>query len=349
MDLTDISKLGDWEAPKSWLKISTLDIHTGGEPLRIISDGFPALEGTTVLEKRSYVREHYDHLRTSLMWEPRGHSDMYGAIIVEPNSPEADFGVIFMHNEGYSTGCGHAVIALAKVFVETGLIPMNGPITPVVMDVPSGRIHAEVLSEKGKVTGARFRNIPSFVQHLDNKVDVPELGPVKVDIAFGGAFYAYVDTEQIKVDCSPENVSNLIEAGMAIKKVVSQSVEMDHPAEPEMNYLYGTIFVGKSDSSDHHSRHVCIFADGQVDRCPTGTGVSGRLAILHAKDEIKKGQMITIDSILGTTFTGQIINEVKVGKYDGVIPEVGGNAYITGRQTFFVDPDDPLKDGFILR
>ena len=349
MDLIDISNLGNWEAPKSWLKISTIDAHTGGEPLRIITDGFPDLEGTTVLEKRSFVREHYDYLRTVLMWEPRGHSDMYGAIIVEPNSSGADFGVIFMHNEGYSTGCGHAVIALAKVFVETGLILMEGPITPVVMDVPSGRVYAEVLSEKGKVTGAQFRNVPSFVQHLDNEVDVPNLGSVKVDIAFGGAFYAYVDTVQIGLGCSPENISNLIEAGMAIKRAVSQSVAVDHPTAPEMNYLYGTIFVGKSASPDHHSRHVCIFADGQVDRCPTGTGVSGRLAILHARGEIQMGQMITIDSILGTTFTGQIKEKVKVGECDGVIPEVGGNAHITGRQTFFIDPDDPLKDGFILR
>ena len=349
MDLSDISKLGDWEVPEYYLKISTLDVHTGGEPLRIIMDGFPFLKGTTVLEKRSYVREHYDHLRTSLMLEPRGHSDMYGAIIVEPNSAQADFGVIFLHNEGYSTGCGHAVLGLTKTFVETGLIKSMGQTTDVVMDVPSGMVHAEALSENGNVTGARFRNVPSFVQCLDHEVDVKDYGTIKYDLAFGGAFYVFVNVSEIGMDASPEQSASLISAGMAIRKAVAEAVEMDHPNEPEMNHLYGTIFVADTNQAEVHSRHVCIFADGQIDRCPTGTGVSARLAILHERGEATINQTLTIDSILGTTFSGRVVETLTVNGQEAVIPEVTGTSHITGRQTFFIDPDDPLKDGFLLR
>ncbi|MBH31837.1 MAG: proline racemase [Candidatus Marinimicrobia bacterium] len=349
MELADISKLRDWEVPEQYLKISTVDVHTGGEPLRIIVDGFPSIKGSTVLEKRSYVREHYDHLRTSLMWEPRGHSDMYGAIIVEPNSSAADFGVIFLHNEGYSTGCGHAVLGLTKTFVETGLIKSTGETTDVVMDVPSGMIHAEAISENGKVIGARFRNVLSFVQCLDGEVDVVDYGTVRYDIAFGGAFYAFVNVSEIGMDALPGQSSSLISAGMAIRKALAEAVAMDHPNEPEMNHLYGTIFVADSDQPEVHSRHVCIFADGQIDRCPTGTGVSARLAILHERGMAKMNQAITIDSILGTSFSGCVVEIQTLNGREAVIPEVTGTSHITGRQTFVIDSDDPLKDGFLLR
>lgn len=347
--MIDVSELKSWQPPPGWLKIDTLDVHTEGEPLRIILDGYPALEGGTVLEKRAFAREQFDHLRTSLMWEPRGHRDMYGALIVEPDSPDSDFGVIFLHNEGYSTGCGHAVIALAKAFVETGLIESRGDVTPVVMDVPSGTVHAEAIAEKGKVTSARFRNVPSFVQLLDGEVDVPGYGHVPFDLAFGGAFYAFVNARDVGLEAKPEKSVSLVSAGMAIKKAVSAAVEMDHPGEPEMNYLYGIIFVADSNRPEVHSRHVCVFADGQVDRCPTGTGVAARLAILHERGEIKLNEMITIDSILGTTFTGRVVETLSIDGRRAVIPEVGGTSHIIGRQTFVVDRDDPLKDGFILK
>lgn len=347
--MIDVSRLKDWSPPEGWLTIETLDLHTEGEPLRIILDGYPDLEGDTVLEKRTFAREHFDHFRTSLMWEPRGHRDMYGALIVEPDSADSDFGVIFLHNEGYSTGCGHAVLGLTKTFVETGLIESKGAVTPVVMHVPSGTVHAEAVSENGRVTSARFRNVPSFVQHLDGEVDVPPYGPVRYDLAFGGAFYAFVNVSDVGLEAVPEMSSSLISAGMAVKKSVAEAVEMDHPREPEMNYLYGTIFIGESSDPDCHSRHVCIFADGQVDRCPTGTGVAARLAILHERGEVKTNQTITIDSVLGTFFKGRVVETLSIVDRHAVIPEVSGTSHIIGRQTFVIDPDDPLKDGFILR
>ena len=344
-----INKLKNWNPPDGWIEIQTIDSHTEGEPLRIILSGYPALKGKTLLEKRTNARRLHDELRKALIWEPRGHRDMYGAIIVEPDTSDADFGVIFIHNEGYSTGCGHAVIALTKVFVETGLIPMNEPETEVKMDVPSGFIKSYAKVKNGQVTGVRFENVPSFVQSLDTEIDVPGIGKINYDLAFGGAFYAFVDVAQLGLDCTSKYQNQLIETGIKIKHAVMDSVRMVHPLEPDMNFLYGTIFTGVSKNPNHHSRNVCIFAEGEVDRSPTGTGVSARAAILHAKDEIKLGESIIIESIIGSIFSVKVVETTTFGNYDAVIPEVSGNAYITGKNTFWINPEDPLKDGFILK
>jgi len=347
--MIEVNKLKNWNPLDGWTEFQTIDAHTEGEPLRIILSGYPELKGKTILEKRTDVQNHHDELRKALIWEPRGHADMYGAIIVEPDTTGADFGVIFIHNEGYSTGCGHAVIALTKVFVETGLISMNEPETEVKMDVPSGFIKSYAKVKNGQVTGVRFENVPSFIQSLDTEVDVPGLGMIKYDLAFGGAFYAFVDVAQLDLDCKSEYQNQLIETGMKIKHAVMDSVEMVHPLELDMNFLYGTIFTGVSKDPNHHSRNVCIFAEGEVDRSPTGTGVSARAAILHAKGEIKVGESIIIESIIGSTFLVKVVATTTFGHYDAVIPEVSGNAYITGKNTFWIDQEDPLKDGFILR
>ncbi|MEE3242019.1 MAG: proline racemase family protein [Candidatus Neomarinimicrobiota bacterium] len=344
-----INKLKNWNPPDGWIEIQTIDSHTEGEPLRIILSGYPALKGKTLLEKRTNARRLHDELRKALIWEPRGHRDMYGAIIVEPDTPDADFGVIFIHNEGYSTGCGHAVIALTKVFVETGLISMNEPETEVKMDVPSGFIKSYAKVKNGQVTGVRFENVPSFVQSLDTEIDVPGIGKINYDLAFGGAFYAFVDVAQLGLNCTSKYQNQLIETGIKIKHAVMDSVKMVHPLEPDMNFLYGTIFTGVSKNPNHHSRNVCIFAEGEVDRSPTGTGVSARAAILHAKDEIKTGESIIIESIIDSTFSVKVVETTTFGNYDAVIPEVSGNAYITGKNTFWINPEDPLKDGFILK
>ena len=344
-----INKLKNWNPPDGWIEIQTIDSHTEGEPLRIILSGYPALKGKTLLEKRTNARRLHDELRKALIWEPRGHRDMYGAIIVEPDTLDADFGVIFIHNEGFSTGCGHAVIALTKVFVETGLIPMNEPETEVKMDVPSGFIKSYAKVKNGQVTGVRFENVPSFVQSLDTEIDVPGIGKINYDLAFGGAFYAFVDVAQLGLNCTSKYQNQLIETGIKIKHAVMDSVKMVHPLEPDMNFLYGTIFTGVSKNPNHHSRNVCIFAEGEVDRSPTGTGVSARAAILHAKDEIKTGESIIIESIIDSTFSVKVVETTTFGNYDAVIPEVSGNAYITGKNTFWINPEDPLKDGFILK
>ena len=347
--MIEVKKLKNWNPPDGWIEFQTIDAHTEGEPLRIILSGYPELKGKTLLQKRSDAKNYHDELRKALIWEPRGHADMYGAIIVEPDTTGADFGVIFIHNEGYSTGCGHAIIALTKVFVETGLIAMNEPETEVKMDVPSGFIKSYAKVKNGQVTGVRFENVPSFVQSLNTEVDVPGLGIINYDLAFGGAFYAFVDVAQLGLDCTPEYQNLLIETGMKIKYAIMDSVETVHPLEPDMNFLYGTIFTGESKDPNHHSRNVCIFADGELDRSPTGTGVSSRAAILLAKGDIKVGESIIIESIIGSTFSVKIVATTTFGNYDAVIPEVSGNAFITGKNAFWINPEDPLKGGFILR
>ena len=339
----------DWEPPQGWLRITSVDAHTAGEPFRVITSGFPELHGDTILARRRYAKEHLDHLRTALMWEPRGHADMYGCIVTPPVTPGADIGILFMHNEGYSTMCGHGIIGITKVALETGLLPTTEPETTIRIDAPAGLITAHARVDRGQVTEVRFHNVPSFVLALDQQVDVPGLGAVRYDLAFGGAFYAFVRAEDAGVRCIPEDFRRLIEKGLAIKQAVMADRPIPHPFEEDLSFLYGTIFVGPPQGARAHSRNVCVFADGEVDRCPTGTGVSARLAIHHARGEIGHGETIVVESIIGSRFTGRIVETTTFGPYVAVIPEVGGSAHITGRHEFLIDPDDPLRDGFILR
>ena len=337
----------DWRPPDTWTRIGTIEMHTGGEPLRVFISGLPPIEGRTVLEKRRYFREHYDYIRTGTMWEPRGHADMYGAIITP--SDTADFDVFFLHNEGYSTMCGHAIIALTKLVFETGMIRKEGDRPQLTINVPAGTIHAQALMEKGKVRKASFRNVPSFVYLREQQVEVPGIGHVRFDIAFGGAFYAFVDTESLGLELMPEEFTRLIDYGRRIKHAVITSFPIKHPFEEELSFLYGTIFTGKALDPRHHSRNVCIFAEGEVDRSATGSGVSARAALHHARGELNLNEKIVIESILGSTMTVQVVEATKFGSYDAVIPEVSGTASITGRNEFYFDPDDPFRRGFILR
>jgi len=339
-----------WRPPEDWLKITTIDTHSGGEPFRVITGGFPALPGDTILARRRYAKEHLDQLRTTLMFEPRGHADMYGCIVTPPVTPEADIGILFMHNEGYSTMCGHGIIAIAKVVLETGYLPITAPETTVKIDTPAGLVTAYARISSEQVQSVYFHNVPSFVLALDETVEVPELGQVRYDLAFGGAFYAYVQAEEVGLTCTPVDFRPLIEKGTAIKRAIMAGRPISHPFEPDLSFLYGTIFVGPPlDGDGAHSRNVCIFAEGEVDRCPTGTGVSGRLAIHYARGEIGLDQPIIVESIIGSRFTGRIVETTTLGPYPAIIPEVEGTAHITGRHEFLIDPADPLRDGFILR
>ena len=335
--------------PPDWLKITAIDAHTGGEPFRVIVDGFPELKGNTILDRRRYAKEHYDNLRTALMWEPRGHADMYGCILTAPVTPDADFGILFIHNEGFSTMCGHGIIGIATVVLETGMITVVSPTTTIKIDSPAGLITAYAHIENDRVRSVSFHNVPSFVATLDEVVDVPELGKVRYDLAFGGAFYAYVNASDVDVTCTPKDYRALIEKGMAIKKAIMQNRPIIHPFEEDMGFLYGTIFVGPPTQSGSHSQNVCIFAEGEVDRSPTGTGVSGRLAIHHRRGEIKINESIIIESIIGSKFGGKVVRETTYGPYPAIIPEVDGQAHIIGRNELWINPSDPLKEGFILR
>ncbi len=336
-------------SPESWLQIRTIDAHTGGEPFRIIVDGLPEIPGQTVLECRRFVRDNLDEIRTMLMLEPRGHPDMYGCILLPPERTDSHLGVLFLHNEGYSTMCGHGIIALSKVLVDTGQIPRTGSETEIRIDSPAGQIIATAHSENDEVSSVSFLNVPSYAEALDQSVDVPGMGTVSYDLAFGGAFYAYVDAARVGVSCRPEDTRALIEKGSAIKRAVMAQRTIQHPFDDDLGFLYGVIFVGPAEMPGHHSRNVCVFAEGEVDRSPTGTGVSGRLAIHHARGQLEVGQSIIIESILGSTFTCRVAEETAFGPYKAIVPHVMGTAHITGQHTFLVDPADPLKAGFFLR
>lgn len=347
-----IQSYSEFTPPSDWLKIKTIDMHTGGEPLRVILDGYPPLEGNSVLEYRNYLLKHLDHLRTALMFEPRGHADMYGCLLVPPNDASGDFGIIFMHNEGYSTMCGHAIIAISTLAAELHWIDKKEGENKIEIDAPCGRITSFVEIKDGKVDGVKFHCVPSFVVGLDREIEIDGYGTIVYDLAYGGAFYAYVDMSKNNFDfgLGAKDYRKLIEVGMQIKHaVMDSSVDIKHPFEEDLSFLYGTIFIGESDKSEIDSRNVCIFAEGEVDRCPTGSGVSGRMAIHATRNELAIGASMQIESIIDTVFTGSIVREGNYGPYRSVIPEVKGTAHIVGQNTFLLDPKDPLLKGFILR
>lgn len=344
----NLTQLENWQPPQSILKIKTLDMHTAGEPLRIITSGFPELPGNTILEKRRYMKNNFDHLRTSLMFEPRGHADMYGCIITEPVSRESDFGVLFLHNEGYSTMCGHAIIAVTKAAVECGFVKVTEPETKVKIDSPAGLITSYAVVEKGKVKEVYFHNVPSFVLMKNRSVEVDGIGKVFFDVAYGGAFYAFVNADKLGISMTADNYRELIEKGMAIKNSVIKNFEIKHPLERDLSFLYGTIFFGNP-IGEANSRNVCIFAEGEVDRSPTGTGVSARAALHYHDGTLRMHEVMKIESILGTSFSTSPIKNIDFEGYKAVIPEVRGNANFTGRNEFWIDPDDEIKNGFILR
>ena len=340
----------NWHAPKDWITINTIEMHTGGEPLRVILSGFPAIKGKTVLACRNYVKENYDYLRKALMHEPRGHADMYGCLLVPPNDEEGDFGILFLHNEGYSTMCGHAIIAIATLAIKMGWKEITEPITELKIDAPCGRINTYVRVEKKKVKGVYFHCVPSFVVALDEEVEVEGYRKVKYDLAYGGAFYAYVNADAMHLPLIPENYGRIIETGMAIKRAIMKSSDkVVHPFEEDLSFLYGTIFIGGPVSAGIDSRNVCVFAEGEVDRCPTGSGVSGRLPIHFARGKIGLNEQMTIESITGSIFKGSIVDTLQYGPFSAVIPQVEGIAYITGKAQFIIDPNDPFKEGFFLR
>jgi proline racemase len=335
--------------PADWTRVTSIDAHTAGEPLRVITSGFPDLPGDTILAKRQHARTHCDHLRRALMWEPRGHADMYGCVLVAPVTPDGDVGVLFLHNEGFSTMCGHGIIGLVTVGLEAGLIRPRGTEPVLRIDTPAGRVTATAHVRDGRVERVSFRNVPSFVLARDLEIDVPGLGRVPCDLAFGGAFYAFVDAAALDLAVVPANVARLVDAGMRIKRAVAASVPIVHPeADAELNFLYGTILVERLDGPVH-SRNVCVFAEGEVDRSPTGTGVSARAAIHHARGEIALGEEIVIESLIGTRFSVRVAELASVGGRPAVVPEVSGSAHVTGRHEFLIDPDDPLRNGFLVR
>ena len=340
--------LKTWQPPSHWQRLTAIDAHTAGEPLRVIVSGWPEMPGDTILDRRRHARMHLDPLRQTLLWEPRGHREMYGCILTLPVNPGSDLGVLFMHNEGYSTMCGHGIIAIAKVALQTGLLPVHEPETRLYIDTPAGTVTVHAAVSQGRIGTIRFENVPSFVVDLDAVIEVPEWGDVTFDLAFGGAYYLYVDANQFNMRCTPDEYTDLVDIAMSIKEAFIVQKEIRHPGSNDLSFLYGVLFIAPPQQPHHHSRNVCVFADGQVDRSPTGTGISGRLAIHHAREEIGIDQAIVVESLIGTTFTGRIKTLTQFGGRAAVIPEIAGTAHITGRHEFLIDPDDPLRHGFLI-
>jgi trans-L-3-hydroxyproline dehydratase len=330
--------------------INTIDAHTAGEPLRLIVGGFPRVEGRTMLEKREWLRQNHDHLRRGLMLEPRGHADMYGALLTEPEHDGSDAGVLFMHNEGYSTMCGHGVIAVVTIALERGLLVPRVGRDGIVLDSPAGRIHATARMSRTappRVSGVSFRNVPSFVLHAGVPLRLGVRALV-ADVAFGGAFYAIVDSEAAGIPIVPERLPELRRTGMLVKQSVESALRVVHPDEPGLHGIYGTIFTGPASAPEADLRNVTIFADAEVDRSPCGTGTCAVMAVLAAMGLLGPDQTFTHESIIGTQFRGRVIEDTIVGELPAIIPEIEGRAYITGESKFLMEDGDPLAFGFRL-
>jgi proline racemase len=344
------------------VRVKTIDAHAAGEPLRLVVDGFPSPDGKTMLEKREWVRRHADHLRRALMLEPRGHADMYGAILTEPVLPGSHAGVLFMHNEGYSTMCGHGVIAVTTMALERGLLMPGGDGRSVVYDSPAGTIRATAKFEPAggvgtaagaggevgdgiRVDAVSFLNVPSFVLHGGLTVKLASR-QIRVDVAFGGAFYAIVDSETVGLPIDVEHLPELRRAGMEIKHAIEAARTIEHPLEPGLRGIYGTIFTGPPVDAGADLRNVTIFADAEVDRSPCGTGTCAVMAVVDAMGLLSEDRPFVHESLIGTRFKGRVASRTLVGEHQAIVPEIEGSAWITGEHTFLVDESDPLKEGF---
>jgi proline racemase/trans-L-3-hydroxyproline dehydratase len=343
---------GAERATDAGITVRTHDYHTAGEPFRIVVDEIPELEGTTVLERRAWAREHLDHVRRLLVNEPRGHADMYGAFVTPPDDAGADIGVVFFHNEGYSTACGHGTIALVTWALETGVVATTGAETRVVVDVPSGRLACVAATEGERVASVRFRNVPSFVLARDVEVETSDFGRLAIDVAFGGAFYGSIDARSLGLEVSARDLPMLIRLQRELRPALERAVAVRHPTEPALGGIYGVIFW--QDEPDEtgfevSQRNVTVFADGEVDRSPCGSGTSARLALLVADARIGVGERLRHLGIIDTAFEAAVVAETSVGGLPAVVTEVEGSAYPTGRHEFVLRPDDPVGTGFLLR
>ena len=331
------------------MTLTVVDMHTGGEPLRIVTGGYPDIPKGSILEKRAYVRDHLDHLRKILMFEPRGHYDMYGALLVEPDLPGADLAVLFMHNEGYSTMCGHAIVALGRYAVDKGLVAKREPVTTVNIEAPCGLVVASVEVKDGKAGAVSFESVPAFLFAGGQTIELAGYGTIGFDIAYGGAFYALADCHQFALEFGRDRVRDFVDAATTLTNRLKAELPLSHPDHADLAFLYGTILTDGRDGADDATKNICVFAEAEVDRSPTGSGVTARLAALHARGEIAIGQTRTFESIAGSRFSGAVVRAAKAGPHEAVIARVGGRAYYSGRTEFIVEADDELGRGFLLR
>jgi trans-L-3-hydroxyproline dehydratase len=329
--------------------IQTVETHTGGEPFRIVTSGLPRFPGATIVQRRAWIKENLDDVRRALIFEPRGHADMYAGYLTDPVSESADFGVVFVHNEGYSDHCGHGVIALATAAVELGWVARAQPETRVGIDAPCGFIEAFVEWDGERAGDVRFVNVPSFLVARDVSVETPGFGRVTGDIAFGGAFYFYTDAAPYGLAIDESDIERLVRFGAEVKIAANAAYPVAHPLIPELNHIYGTIINGAPRHRDSNQANCCVFADRQVDRSPTGSGTAGRIAQLVARGQLDLNASFQNESVIGTLMRGRALSRTKVGGHDAVIPEVSGRASIHGFASWVLDERDPLKNGFLVR
>lgn len=330
--------------------LSVIDMHTGGEPLRIVTGGYPPIPAGTILQKRAWVRDNLDHLRRLLMFEPRGHHDMYGALLVEPDLPGADLAVLFMHNEGYSTMCGHAIVALGRYAVDEGLVAAREPVTTVNIEAPCGLVVASVEVCDGKAGAVSFESVPAFLFARDGSVSLPGFGEIGFDIAYGGAFYALADCRQFGLEFGRNRTRDFVDAATALTERLKAEFPLAHPDHDDLAFLYGTILTDGGDGAEGRAtKNVCVFADAEVDRSPTGSGVTARLAAMRARGEIHVGETRLFESIAGSRFTGSVARTATAGPHAAIVARVGGRAFYSGKAEFTLEPDDELGRGFLLR
>ena len=329
--------------------IRTVDMHTGGEPVRIVVSGYPDIPGATILAKRRYAHDHLDHLRRLLMFEPRGHYDMYGVIPVTPSLAEADLAVLFMHNEGYSTMCGHAIIALGRYAIDYGLVDAVAPVTRVNIECPCGlvKVAVEVVDRKpGRVS---FSSVPAFTFALDYPVEIAGFGRIDVDIAYGGAFYTLLPAARCQLDIHASRTRDLVDAASAVAAAVSHQISLHHPDDNDLAFLYGAILTDGGNGADLcPSANICVFADAQVDRSPTGSGVTARLAVQHRRGTAGLGEIRRFASVTGAVFDAMVSGTTRCGAFPAVIVEVSGTAYYSGESRFVLEADDIIGRGFLL-
>ncbi|MDD6920101.1 MAG: proline racemase family protein [Eubacteriales bacterium] len=327
-------------------QLQVVDCHTVGEFCRIVTGGFPEPEGNTMIEKKHWMENNYDHVRTALMFEPRGHHDMFGAFLHEPVSKEADFGVMFMDTGGYLNMCGHCTIGAVTVILEAGLIEAKEGLNKVVLEAPAGIIETDAIVKDGKVESVTLTNVPSFVYKENLTVNVKGK-EIPYTISFGGSFFALVDTTKIGIpEISQKTLRELTDLGMDMMEIINKEVKIQHPTL-DITSVDLVEFYGPTPNPDKATmRNVVIFGEHMADRSPCGTGTSAKLATLHKWGEIKVGEEFIYESFIGSLFKGVIKETTKVGDFDAVIPMITGSSYLTGVATYLIDQDDPLKYGF---
>ncbi|MBC8589842.1 proline racemase [Wansuia hejianensis] len=329
--------------------LHVIDSHTMGEPNRTIVGGLPTISGKTMAEKKEYLENNLDYIRTAIMHEPRGHNDMFGSIITFPTMTEADLGIIFMDGGGYLNMCGHGTIGAATIAVETGMVEVIEPVTDIALEAPAGLVKAKVKVEDGKAKEVSVVNVPSFLYKKDVQVELPEVGKVTFDISFGGSFFAIVRDTELKVNIEPNNTNIIIERAMKLREIINREIKVQHPTKSHIRTVDLVEIYGEAKSDDADYQNVVVFGSGQVDRSPCGTGTSAKMATLYAKGELQINEPFLYESIIGTKFKGRVLEETKVGKFNAIIPEITGSAFITGFNHLVIDEEDPVKHGFALK